>query len=45
MIREVIRSVVGYAPYEVRLKELLKTGTSIDAKKALRLAKRKLGGH
>jgi large subunit ribosomal protein L36e len=45
LIREVIRSVVGYAPYELRLRELLKTGTSTDSKKALRLAKRKLGGH
>mmetsp|Transcript_2809 Transcript_2809/g.4475 ORF Transcript_2809/g.4475 Transcript_2809/m.4475 type:complete len:109 (-) Transcript_2809:77-403(-) len=41
-IRELIRDVVGSAPYEKRLMELLKVGRD---KRALKLAKRKLGTH
>merc|ERR1712232_77176 len=40
--RSVIREVAGYAPYERRLQELLKVGLD---KRALRLAKKKIGTH
>ena len=39
LIRELIRDVVGSAPYEKRLMELLKVGRD---KRALKLAKRKV---
>mmetsp|Transcript_2404 Transcript_2404/g.8851 ORF Transcript_2404/g.8851 Transcript_2404/m.8851 type:complete len:97 (+) Transcript_2404:197-487(+) len=42
MIRSLIKDVAGSAPYEKRLVELLKTGRD---KRALKLAKRKLGTH
>mmetsp|Transcript_2440 Transcript_2440/g.6372 ORF Transcript_2440/g.6372 Transcript_2440/m.6372 type:complete len:149 (-) Transcript_2440:2070-2516(-) len=42
VIRDLIRDVVGSAPYEKRLMELLKVGRD---KRALKLAKRKLGTH
>ena len=38
-IRELVRDVVGSAPYEKRLMELLKVGRD---KRALKLAKRKV---
>jgi len=41
-VREVIRDVAGYAPYEKRIMELMRVGLD---KRALRLAKRKIGGH
>jgi len=41
-VRELIRDVAGFAPYEKRIMELLKN--NLD-KRALRLAKRKLGTH
>eukprot|EP00899_Mesostigma_viride_P029395 jgi/Mesvir1/9640/Mv12136-RA.1 len=41
-VRELIREVVGFAPYERRISELLKIGKD---KRALKLAKRKLGTH
>lgn len=42
MIRDLVRDVAGSAPYEKRLMELLKVGRD---KRALKLAKRKLGTH
>ncbi len=37
--------MVGFSPYEKRIIELLKVGTSKESKKAYRFAKRKLGTH
>eukprot|EP00029_Vermamoeba_vermiformis_P003468 TRINITY_DN1394_c0_g1_i1.p1 TRINITY_DN1394_c0_g1~~TRINITY_DN1394_c0_g1_i1.p1 ORF type:complete len:112 (+),score=31.09 TRINITY_DN1394_c0_g1_i1:141-476(+) len=42
IVKEVIREVTGYAPYEKRILELLRNGLD---KKALRLAKRRVGTH
>eukprot|EP00178_Gracilaria_changii_P009725 TRINITY_DN28233_c0_g1_i1.p2 TRINITY_DN28233_c0_g1~~TRINITY_DN28233_c0_g1_i1.p2 ORF type:complete len:113 (-),score=13.84 TRINITY_DN28233_c0_g1_i1:128-427(-) len=41
-VREVIRDVAGFAPYEKRVLELLKLGRD---KRALRFCKRRLGTH
>jgi hypothetical protein len=41
-VRSLIREVAGFAPYEKRITELLKVGKD---KRALKLAKRKLGTH
>ncbi|CAN6442611.1 unnamed protein product [Victoria cruziana] len=41
-VRNIIREVAGFAPYEKRITELLKVGKD---KRALKLAKRKLGTH
>ena len=42
LIREVIREVTGFSPYEKRIMELLRNDLE---KRALKLAKKKLGGH
>ncbi|CAN1282547.1 60S ribosomal protein L36-2 [Linum perenne] len=42
LVRNLIREVAGFAPYEKRITELLKVGKD---KRALKLAKRKLGTH
>ena len=41
-VRNIIREVVSFAPYEKRITELLKIGKD---KRALKVAKRKLGTH
>eukprot|EP00918_Siedleckia_nematoides_P079788 GHVU01174811.1.p1 GENE.GHVU01174811.1~~GHVU01174811.1.p1 ORF type:complete len:116 (+),score=20.01 GHVU01174811.1:36-383(+) len=45
MVREIIREVVGYAPYERRMIELIKIGTAATLKRALKFAKKRLGTH
>ena len=42
-VRSVVRDVVGYAPYEKKMLELLQTGGASEAKKALKIAKNRLG--
>merc|ERR1719389_314066 len=44
-VREVIREVVGFAPYERRMIELIKIGSAATFKRSLKLAKRRLGTH
>ena len=41
-MRELVREVCGFAPYEKRIMELLKVGKD---KRALKVAKKKLGTH
>mmetsp|Transcript_146141 Transcript_146141/g.466999 ORF Transcript_146141/g.466999 Transcript_146141/m.466999 type:complete len:123 (-) Transcript_146141:279-647(-) len=40
LVKEVIREVVGYAPYERRMLELIKIGSASTFKRSLKLAKR-----
>lgn len=44
LVKQVIGEVAGLAPYEKKLMELMQMGGK-DEKKALKLAKRKLGTH
>jgi large subunit ribosomal protein L36e len=39
MIREVIRDISGFAPYEKKMIELLQIGGAAEGKKALKIAK------
>jgi len=45
LVREVIRDIAGYAPYERRLMELLKGGGTNPQKRAAKYAKKRLGTH
>lgn len=44
-IRDVVRQVAGFAPYERRIMELMKIGTAATTKRALKFAKKRLGTH
>lgn len=45
LVKHVIREISGLAPYEKKLMELIQAGGAKDEKKALKLAKRRLGTH
>ena len=45
VVREVIREVVGLAPYERKMLEMIRTGNAIKEKKAVKLARRRLGSN
>merc|ERR1712094_32817 len=45
VVKEVVRECVGFAPYERRMLELLKIGSSATFKRALKFAKKRLGSH
>lgn len=45
LVRSVIREVTGFAPYERKVLELLQAGSTKDEKKALKVAKKRLGTH
>ena len=44
-VREVINEVSGYSPLQKRMVELIRTGIAIKEKKAVKLARQKLGTH
>jgi len=45
LVREIVREVAGFAPYEKRVLELLRIGSAATQKRALKFAKKKLGTH
>mmetsp|Transcript_29750 Transcript_29750/g.65148 ORF Transcript_29750/g.65148 Transcript_29750/m.65148 type:complete len:102 (+) Transcript_29750:41-346(+) len=44
-VREIVREVVGLAPYEKRILDILKTGGATSEKRAYKMAKNRLGTH
>jgi large subunit ribosomal protein L36e len=44
-VREVIREVAGLAPYERKMMEMIRTGVASKEKKAVRMARIRLGTH
>ena len=44
-VRNIVREVVGFAPYEKRLMDMLRADDSKRAKKALQIARKRLGTH
>ena len=44
-VREVIREVAGFSTLEKRMLELIRTGVAAKEKKAVKMARRKLGTH
>ncbi len=45
LVREVIREVAGLAPYERKIMELIRTGVASKEKKAVKMARHRLGSH
>ena len=45
LVREVIREVSGLAPYERKMMEMIRTGVASKEKKAVKMARRRLGTH
>jgi len=45
LIREVVREITGFAPYEKKMMELIRTNDSKKFKKAYKIAKTRLGTH
>lgn len=45
MVREIMREVSGLAPYERKMMEMIRTGVASKEKKAVKLARRRLGTH
>ena len=45
LIRDVIREISGYAPYERKIIKLLSIGEESADKRAMKFAKKRVGGH
>eukprot|EP00929_Paragymnodinium_shiwhaense_P123067 TRINITY_DN964_c0_g3_i6.p1 TRINITY_DN964_c0_g3~~TRINITY_DN964_c0_g3_i6.p1 ORF type:complete len:113 (-),score=38.70 TRINITY_DN964_c0_g3_i6:121-459(-) len=45
LVKEVVREVAGFSPYERRMIELIKIGNAATFKRSLKLAKKRLGTH
>eukprot|EP00997_Jenningsia_sp_PLL12_P011505 NODE_9134_length_381_cov_30.804217_g8234_i0.p1 GENE.NODE_9134_length_381_cov_30.804217_g8234_i0~~NODE_9134_length_381_cov_30.804217_g8234_i0.p1 ORF type:complete len:107 (+),score=18.52 NODE_9134_length_381_cov_30.804217_g8234_i0:39-359(+) len=45
LVREVVKEISGLAPYEKAMVEMIKTGVPAREKKALKLARKRLGAH
>lgn len=45
LVKDVIREVAGFSPYEKRLIEMIKIGTAVTARRSLKFAKKRLGSH
>mmetsp|Transcript_15405 Transcript_15405/g.26035 ORF Transcript_15405/g.26035 Transcript_15405/m.26035 type:complete len:111 (-) Transcript_15405:108-440(-) len=44
-VRQVIREVAGFSPLEKRMLEMIRTGIAAKDKKAVKIARQKLGTH
>ena len=45
LVRRIIHEISGHAPYERKIMELVQAGGAKEDKKALKIAKRRLGTH